>query len=147
MIAPPFNDVRVRKALALTIDKAAIVELALFGQGEPTFSPIPPSHPYFNKVAAHFRRLNVAQAKKTVGRGRLSERLSTCRCRFPQEREQRVRLGVAVRDMARAAGIRINIERGAVRLLYGQCRRPRPRCMVDGYFARPTIDTAIYPFY
>src|SRR6266567_154396 len=41
---PPFNDVRVRKALALTIDKAAIVELALFGQGEPTFSPIPPSH-------------------------------------------------------------------------------------------------------
>ena len=38
---PPFNDVRVRQALALTIDKAAIVELALFGQGDPTLQPDP----------------------------------------------------------------------------------------------------------
>jgi len=48
----PFNDVRVRQALAATIDKDALVELALFGQGEPTHSPIPPSHPYFNKTSA-----------------------------------------------------------------------------------------------
>jgi peptide/nickel transport system substrate-binding protein len=32
---PPFNDVRVRQALALTLDKEALVELALFGQGAP----------------------------------------------------------------------------------------------------------------
>src|SRR5205807_1306256 len=62
---PPFNDVRVRKALALTIDKAAIVELALFGQGEPTFSPIPPSHPYFNK-SLPMPAPDIAQAKKLL---------------------------------------------------------------------------------
>jgi peptide/nickel transport system substrate-binding protein len=59
---PPFNDMRVRQALAATIDKEALVELALFGQGEPTHSPIPPAHPYFNK-ALGFKKPDIARAK------------------------------------------------------------------------------------
>ena len=64
----------------------------------------------------------------------------------PQEREQRVRLGVAVRDMARAAGIRINVERVPFASYAAQVAG-KAQMYVDGYFARPTIDTAIYPFY
>jgi peptide/nickel transport system substrate-binding protein len=64
----------------------------------------------------------------------------------PQEREQRVRVGVAVRDMARAAGIRINVERVPF-ASYAANVAGKAQMYVDGYFARPTIDTALYPFY
>jgi peptide/nickel transport system substrate-binding protein len=141
---PPFNDVRVRKALALTIDKAAIVELALFGQGEPTFSPIPPSHPYFNK-SLPVPAPDIAQAKKLLADAGYPNGFDVP-MQVPQEREQRVRVGVAVRDMARAAGIRINVERVPF-ASYTADVAGKAQMFVDGYFARPTIDTAIYPFY
>jgi peptide/nickel transport system substrate-binding protein len=141
---PPFNDVRVRKALALTIDKSAIVELALFGQGDPTFSPIPPSHPYFNK-ALKAGAPDIAQAKKLLAEAGFPNGFDVP-MQVPQEREQRVRVGVAVRDMARAAGIRINVERVPF-ASYSANVAGKAQMYVDGYFARPTIDTAIYPFY
>lgn len=141
---PPFNDVRVRKALALTIDKEAIVELALFGQGNPTFSPIPPSHPYFNK-AMKFTPPDIAQAKKLLAEAGFPNGFDVP-MQVPQEREQRVRVGVAVRDMAKAAGIRINVERVPF-ASYTANVAGKAQMYVDGYFARPTIDTAIYPFY
>jgi len=141
---PPFNDVRVRQALALTIDKAAIVELALFGQGDPTFSPIPPSHPYFNK-SLKFNPPDIAKAKKLLADAGYPNGFDVP-MQVPQEREQRVRVGVAVRDMARAAGIRINVERVPF-ASYTANVAGKAQMYVDGYFARPTIDTAIHPFY
>jgi peptide/nickel transport system substrate-binding protein len=141
---PPFNDVRVRQALALTIDKAAIVELALFGQGDPTFSPIPPSHPYFNK-ALKFNPPDIAKAKKLLADAGYPNGFDVP-MQVPQEREQRVRVGVAVRDMARAAGIRINVERVPF-ASYTANVAGKAQMYVDGYFARPTVDTAIHPFY
>jgi peptide/nickel transport system substrate-binding protein len=140
----PFNDVRVRQALALTVDKAAIVELVLFGQGDPTFSPIPPSHPYFNR-SLKFNPPDIAKAKKLLVEAGYQNGFDVP-MQVPQEREQRVRLGVTVRDMARAAGIRINIERVPF-ASYAATIAGKAQMYVDGYFARPTIDTATYPFY
>jgi peptide/nickel transport system substrate-binding protein len=140
----PFNDVRVRRALASTIDKEALVELAIFGQGAPTHSPIPPSHPYFNK-ALPFAPPDIALAKKLLAEAGLADGFEVT-LNVPQEREQRVRLGVAVRDMAKAAGIRINVERVPF-ASYAAKIAGRAQMYVDGYFARPTIDTALYPFY
>jgi len=51
-----------------------------------------------------------------------------------------------VRDMARAAGIRINVERAPF-ATFASTIEGKAQMFVDGYFARPTIDTAIYPFY
>lgn len=42
----PFSDVRVRRAVALSIDRARIVEIALAGYGRPSPSPIPPDDPH-----------------------------------------------------------------------------------------------------
>lgn len=42
---PPFDDVRVRRALALAIDRERIVAAALAGYGTPAAGPIPPGHP------------------------------------------------------------------------------------------------------
>ncbi|MCC7283358.1 MAG: ABC transporter substrate-binding protein [Acetobacteraceae bacterium] len=140
----PFNDMRVRQALAATIDKEALVELVLFGQGAPTFSPIPPSHPYFNK-ALPFNPPDIAKARKLLAEAGYPNGFDIP-MQVPQEREQRVRLGVAVRDMARPAGIRVNIERVPF-ATYTANVSGKAAMYVDGYFARPTIDTAIYPFY
>jgi peptide/nickel transport system substrate-binding protein len=141
---PPFNDVRVRQALAASIDKEALVELALFGQGQPTLSPIPPSHPYFNK-SVKIGPPDIPKAKKLLAEAGYPNGLDIT-MQVPSEREQRVRLGVAVRDMARTAGIRINVERVPFASYAANVSGKVP-IYVDGYFARPTIDTAIYPFY
>ncbi len=42
---PPFDDGRVRRAIARSIDRARIVEVALAGYGEPASSPVPPGSP------------------------------------------------------------------------------------------------------
>ncbi|KAB2848211.1 MAG: ABC transporter substrate-binding protein [Hyphomicrobiaceae bacterium] len=141
---PPFNNVKVRQALALTIDKEALVEICLFGQGAVTHSPIPPSHPYFNKSLA-VKKPDIAKAKKLLEEAGLKDGFDITLI-VPQEREARVRLGVAVRDMAKAAGIRINVERVPFATYAANVAGKAPM-YVDGYFARPTIDTALYPFY
>lgn len=41
----PLDDVRVRRALSLAINRARLVELAMAGQGTPAVSPLPPGHP------------------------------------------------------------------------------------------------------
>ena len=118
---PPFNDVRVRQALALTIDKAAIVELALFGQGEPTFSPIPPSHPYFNK-SLKFNPPDIAKAKKLLAEAGYPERLRRADAGAAGTRAARARRRRGARH---GAGRRHphQCRARAVRLLHGECRR------------------------
>ena len=42
---PPFDDARVRRAVARSIERARIVDIALAGFGRPAASPIPPDNP------------------------------------------------------------------------------------------------------
>ena len=42
---PPFDDARVRRAVALSIERQRIVDIALAGFGRPSSSPIPPDSP------------------------------------------------------------------------------------------------------
>jgi peptide/nickel transport system substrate-binding protein len=141
---PPFNDKRVRQALAATIDKEALVELILFGNGAPTHSPIPPNHPYFAKDLA-VGKPDIAKARRLLAEAGLPNGFDV-KMQVPTEREARVRLGVAVRDMARAAGIRIEVERVPF-ASYTANVSGKAQLYVDGYFARPTIDTSLHPFF
>jgi peptide/nickel transport system substrate-binding protein len=43
----PFDDPRVREALTKIIDRQAFTDIAMFGHGTPTVTPIPPTHPFF----------------------------------------------------------------------------------------------------
>ncbi|MDH3291379.1 MAG: ABC transporter substrate-binding protein [Gemmatimonadota bacterium] len=47
----PFDDVRVRRALTMALDRQAIVAAALYGFGTPADGPVPPEHPWFEPVA------------------------------------------------------------------------------------------------
>ena len=42
---PPFDDARVRRAIARSIDRARIVEVAIAGFGQPGSTPVPPDSP------------------------------------------------------------------------------------------------------
>ena len=49
----PFSDVRVRRAVALSIDRLRIVDIALAGYGRASSSPIPPDDPLAWRGATH----------------------------------------------------------------------------------------------
>ncbi len=64
---PALADVRVRRAIALAIDREAIVEHLLAGQAETATGLLPSQHPYYSP---HVRRYSpdAAQAKKLLGK-------------------------------------------------------------------------------
>jgi ABC-type transport system substrate-binding protein len=46
---PPFNDVRVRRAVNHAVDRNAIVKYAFRGNADPAMGPLPPALPVFNR--------------------------------------------------------------------------------------------------
>jgi peptide/nickel transport system substrate-binding protein len=50
---PPFDDVRVRRAINLSIDRQRVVNVALAGFGKPAFGPVPPESPLSAGVEAN----------------------------------------------------------------------------------------------
>lgn len=43
----PFDDVRVRRALTMALDRQSIVDATLYGFGTPAHGPVPSEHPWF----------------------------------------------------------------------------------------------------
>lgn len=58
----PFNDVRVRRAVAHAIDKEAILKLLTFGQGRTGANPLPPTLPSYNEAIDDYPH-DIAKAK------------------------------------------------------------------------------------
>lgn len=67
---PVFQDVKVRQAIALAIDRAPIVEYALEGAAEPLFGPLPPTIPGYNQevedAAEEMYSRNLDEAKRLL---------------------------------------------------------------------------------
>jgi peptide/nickel transport system substrate-binding protein len=139
----PFDDVRVRKAVALAIDKKALVELSLFGHGTPTHTMIPPSSPYFNEAIQI--KVDVAQAKKLLADAGHPNGFETI-LYVPSGRPTRERIGVGAAEMLKAIGIKVELQRVPwdkfVKDIEG-----KEAFYTDGFYSRPTLDTSIYPWY
>lgn len=140
---PPFNDVRVRRAFNLGVDRADLVELVLFGQGAPTISPIPPSHPFYAKD------IPIGKADPNAARKLLAEAGHpngiTIPVIVPVGRPVRERLGVSLQQLLAPAGFNLEVKRVPFASYDAEVSGKAP-LYIDGYFARPTIDTSTYPF-
>ena len=139
----PFDDVRVRRAVALAIDKKAMVELSLFGYGTPTHTMIPPSSPFFNdKIVI---KTDIPEAKKLLAEAGFPNGFSTI-LYVPSGRPTRERVGVGAAEMLKAIGIKVDLQRVPwdkfVKDIEG-----KEAFYTDGFYSRPTLDTSIYPWY
>ena len=64
---PPFNNQDVRQAINDAIDRPALVQAVLFGNGTPANSLFPPQVPYYQKATPGYT-LNVAKAKALMAK-------------------------------------------------------------------------------
>jgi peptide/nickel transport system substrate-binding protein len=139
----PFDDVRVRKAISLVIDKKALVELSLFGHGSPTHTMIPPSSAYYNKDIPI--KTDVAQAKKLLAEAGFPNGFETT-LYVPSGRATRERIGVGAAEMLKAINVKVDLQRVPwdkfVKDIEGKAG-----FYTDGFYSRPTLDTSIYPWY
>jgi peptide/nickel transport system substrate-binding protein len=125
------------------VDRADIVELTLFGQGAPTISPIPPTHPFY----ASDIKLGAADpdaARKLLAEAGHPEGVSVPII-VPVGRPVRERLGVTLQQLLKPAGFDLQVQRVPFSSFDAEVSGKAP-LYIDGYFARPTIDTSTYPF-
>jgi peptide/nickel transport system substrate-binding protein len=140
---PPFNDKRVRQAFHLAVDKKDVVELTLFGQGVETISPIPQSHPFYAKDVA-IPKADPVAAKKLLAEAGFPNGVKVAIV-IPVGRPVRERLGVTLQQLAKAGGFDLQIQRLPFSSFAAEVSGKAP-LYIDGFFARPTVDTSMFAF-
>ncbi|MDK4723658.1 MULTISPECIES: ABC transporter substrate-binding protein [Rhizobium] len=104
----PFNDARVRRAIALTVDRQAMVDFVTEGFGTPgNDTPLNPSYQYFKAVTT--REQNIAEAKKLLAAAGHPNGLEATLIASDRP-SVRGQLAIAIREMAKEAGITINVQ-------------------------------------
>jgi len=104
--APPYSDVRVRTAMKLVVDRKAMVDLLLLGDGiEGNDSPMPPNSPW--TFSADIPKQDIARAKSLLAQAGHPNGITVD---FNiTERIAHVAFAQAYAAMAAPAGIKVNI--------------------------------------
>jgi peptide/nickel transport system substrate-binding protein len=140
----PFTDTRVRRAVLLATDKAALVEFALNGYGTATHTMIPPGHPFYNndiKIGPP----DLDQARKLLADAGHPDGFDIT-IHVPTGRPTRERAGTAVREMLKPIGIKVDVQRIPWDKFITDIEG-KAVFFVDGFYSRPTIDSSTYPFF
>ncbi|GAJ93718.1 ABC transporter substrate-binding protein [Agrobacterium sp. SHOUNA12C] len=104
----PFNDPRVRRALALTVDRQAMVDFVTEGFGTPgNDTPLNSSYHFYSDLP--LRQANIEEAKELLTEAGYPDGFEATLIASDKP-SQRTQLAVALREMAKEAGIRINVQ-------------------------------------
>ena len=104
----PFNDARVRRALALTVDRQAMVDFVTEGFGTPgNDTALNSSYRFYADLP--LRQANIAEAKKLLAEAGYPNGFEATLIASDKP-SQRTQLAVALREMAKEAGININVQ-------------------------------------
>ncbi|MEP6939455.1 MAG: ABC transporter substrate-binding protein [Rudaea sp.] len=140
----PFDDPRVRKAVAAAIDKQTLVDAVLLGRGTTTLSPIPSNSVYFNSDIK-IGPADITAAKKLLSEAGYPNGFETS-LYLPIGRPTRERLGIVASEALKAVGIKVTLQRVPWDQFNKEIEGKAP-FYADGFFSRSTIDTSLYPFY
>lgn len=142
---PPFDNPLVRKALKLTLDRKAIVEAALNGHGAiGNDQSLPSISPIFNQAVKPAAR-DIAQAKKLLAQAGHPNGLKLT-LYTSDARVGMLPLALMTQQMAREAGFDISIQSVPWDVFLNTVWEKR-NFYVNNWFARPTNDTSISPFF
>lgn len=104
----PFDDLRVRRALALTIDRPTLVDFVVEGYGTPgNDSPLSSAYRFY--ADQPIAKPDIAQAKKLLAEAGYPNGL-TATLIASDKPSVRTQLAVAVREMAKPAGFTIDVQ-------------------------------------
>jgi len=106
--AKPFDNKKVRQAMALAIDRKAVVALAMSGFGTPIGSHWSPGTPYYADLTSKFA-YNPEKAKKLLAQAGYPDGFEAV-LKLPDRYEYSRRSGEVIADMLGKVGIRLKIE-------------------------------------
>jgi peptide/nickel transport system substrate-binding protein len=75
-LVKPFQDVHVRRAISLAVDRSALVKAVLFGNGTPANSLFPPQVPFYQQATPGLQ-YNLAAAKQEMAKSSVPNGFAT----------------------------------------------------------------------
>lgn len=104
----PFDDVRVRRAMAHAIDRSALIKGAMSGYGMPIGSHMDPGNPYYIDLTSAYP-YNPSKAKQLLAEAGYPNGFEAV-IKLPERFAYARRTGEIVTDMLSQVGIRLKIE-------------------------------------
>ena len=136
MNLPKFADLRVRRALALAVDREAIVAKILRTGETPAYGIMPPVAPGYKGTELDFKQKampeRIAEAKALLKAAGYTDQKPLSFTLSQRAGPANRRVAVAVQDMLRAVGVKTEIAFADVSLYYGDLRKGNYEIAITG---------------